>query len=55
MKIFFFIIVSLILLEGCGKKSDPEYLVKILLLLILQKKIKLLFMFTQKIKLKKII
>ena len=28
MKIFFFIIVSLILLEGCGKKSDPEYQVK---------------------------
>jgi len=29
MKIFFFIIVSLLLLEGCGKKSDPEYQVKI--------------------------
>ena len=28
MKIFFFIIVSLILLEGCGKESDPEYQVK---------------------------
>jgi hypothetical protein len=25
MKIFFFIIVSVLLLEGCGKKSDPEY------------------------------
>ena len=24
MKIFFFIIVSLLLLEGCGKKSDPK-------------------------------
>ena len=28
MKIFFFIIVSLLLLEGCGKKSDPKYQVK---------------------------
>ena len=28
MKIFFFVIVSLLLLEGCGKKSDPEYQVK---------------------------
>ncbi len=28
MKIFFFIIVSLILLEGCGKKSEPEYKAK---------------------------
>ena len=25
MKFFFFIIVSVLLLEGCGKKSDPEY------------------------------
>jgi hypothetical protein len=25
MKIFFFIIVSLLLLESCGKKSDPKY------------------------------
>ena len=28
MKVFFFIIVSLILLEGCGKKSDPKYQAK---------------------------
>ena len=28
MKIFFFIIVSLLLLEGCGKKSDPKYQTK---------------------------
>ena len=28
MKIFFFIIVSVVLLEGCGKKSDPKYQVK---------------------------
>ena len=25
MRVFFFIIVSLLLLESCGKKSDPEY------------------------------
>jgi hypothetical protein len=25
MKIFFFIIISLLLLESCGKKSDPKY------------------------------
>ena len=25
MKIFFFIIVSFLLLESCGKKSDPKY------------------------------
>jgi len=25
MKIFFFVIVSLLLLESCGKKSDPEF------------------------------
>jgi uncharacterized protein YcfL len=25
MKLFFFLIVSLFLLAGCGKKSDPEY------------------------------
>jgi hypothetical protein len=25
MKFFFFIIVSLLLLESCGKKSNPEY------------------------------
>ena len=28
MKICFFIIVSLLLFEGCGKKSDPKYQVK---------------------------
>ena len=28
MKIFFFIIVSLLMLESCGKKSDPKYKVK---------------------------
>jgi PBP1b-binding outer membrane lipoprotein LpoB len=28
MKIFFFIILSLLFLEGCGKKSDPKYQVK---------------------------
>ena len=28
MKIFFFIIVSLLMLESCGKKSDPKYQVK---------------------------
>jgi PBP1b-binding outer membrane lipoprotein LpoB len=28
MKIFFFIIVSVLLLQGCGKKSNPEYQVK---------------------------
>jgi len=28
MKIFFFIILSILLLEGCGKKSDPKYQVK---------------------------
>ena len=28
MKIFFFIIVSVLLLEGCGKKSDPKHQVK---------------------------
>jgi hypothetical protein len=28
MKFFFFIIVSVLLLEGCGKKSDPKYQVK---------------------------
>jgi hypothetical protein len=28
MKMFFFLIVCLVLLEGCGKKSDPEYQVK---------------------------
>jgi hypothetical protein len=25
MKTFFFIIISLLILEGCGKKSDPKY------------------------------
>ena len=25
MKIFFFIIISLLLFESCGKKSDPKY------------------------------
>ena len=28
MKIFFFIIVSVLLLESCGKKSDPKYQAK---------------------------
>ena len=28
MKIFFYLIISLIILEGCGKKSDPQYQVK---------------------------
>jgi hypothetical protein len=28
MKVFFFMIVSVLLLEGCGKKSDPKYQVK---------------------------
>ncbi len=25
MKIFFFIVISLLILESCGKKSDPKY------------------------------
>ncbi len=25
MKIFFFIIISFTILQGCGKKSDPKY------------------------------
>ena len=25
MKILFYIIISLLILEGCGKKSDPKY------------------------------
>ena len=28
MKVFFFIIASLLLLESCGKKSDPKYQTK---------------------------
>ena len=28
MKTLFFLIVSFVILEGCGKKSDPEYQVK---------------------------
>ncbi len=28
MKIFFFLTLSVLLLESCGKKSDPEYQVK---------------------------
>jgi len=28
MKIFFFIVVSVLLFESCGKKSDPKYQVK---------------------------
>jgi hypothetical protein len=28
MKVFFFAIVSILLLEGCGKKSDPKYQAK---------------------------
>jgi PBP1b-binding outer membrane lipoprotein LpoB len=28
MKIFFYIIVGVLLLEGCGKKSDPKYQVE---------------------------
>lgn len=29
MKIFFFIIISFTILQGCGKKSDPKYQSKI--------------------------
>jgi len=25
MKIFFFLILSILILESCGKKSNPEY------------------------------
>ena len=25
MKIFFYLIIGLLILVGCGKKSDPEY------------------------------
>ena len=28
MKIIFFIFISFLLLEGCGKKSEPEYKAK---------------------------
>jgi hypothetical protein len=28
MKMFFFIIISVLLLESCGKKSDPKYQAK---------------------------
>jgi len=28
VKIVFFLIISILILEGCGKKSDPEYQVK---------------------------
>ena len=28
MKTLFFLIVSFVILEGCGKKSEPEYQVK---------------------------
>ena len=28
MKVLFFVIVSILLLEGCGKKSDPKYQAK---------------------------
>ena len=29
MKIIFFLIVSILILEGCGKKSEPKYQGKI--------------------------
>ena len=25
MKIFFFLVLSILILESCGKKSDPQY------------------------------
>ena len=25
MKIIFFLVISILILEGCGKKSDPKY------------------------------
>jgi hypothetical protein len=25
MKIFFYLIIGLLILQGCGKKSDPKY------------------------------
>ena len=28
MKVLFFVIASILLLEGCGKKSDPKYQVE---------------------------
>jgi PBP1b-binding outer membrane lipoprotein LpoB len=28
MKVLFFVIASILLLEGCGKKSDPKYQAK---------------------------
>ena len=28
MKIIFLILISILLLEGCGKKSEPEYKAK---------------------------
>ena len=28
MKFFFFIVISVLLLGGCGKKSDPKYQTK---------------------------
>ena len=29
MKIFFFLVLSILILESCGKKSDPQYQSKI--------------------------
>ncbi len=29
MRLFFLLVLSLIILESCGKKSDPKYLGKI--------------------------
>jgi hypothetical protein len=29
VKLFFFLVLSILALESCGKKSDPEYQVKI--------------------------
>jgi hypothetical protein len=36
MKVFFFVIVSVLLLEGCGKKSDPKYQAKNKKIIIIQ-------------------
>ena len=29
MKLFYLLVLSLLIFEGCGKKSDPQYQVKI--------------------------
>ena len=36
MKVFFFVIVSVLLLESCGKKSDPKYQAKNKKIIIIQ-------------------